>query len=166
MKIALDIDGCCLNWFKRACTILEFPLIANCWNVPQIQSNWDQILENPRFWTNLESMGEVKFEFDLYLTATPKRWREERIENLKQCGFPERPVVLSDDKITYCLENNIDVLIDDRTETIREGIAKGVEMIQIYPSYARYGIATPYNTSSLYGVPNILKTLEIWQKQT
>lgn len=166
MRVALDVDGCCLNWFKNACNILGLPLVANCWNVPQITNNWDQISKDERFFMNLETLSKPNFEFDVYLTSIPEQFTQHRIDNLKQNGFPDKPVVVEHNKLQYCIDNNIDLIIDDKPETIRQFVAAGKEAIQVYPYYSRYGVIHTYWVPSLEYVPEILETLKTWKKVT
>lgn len=139
MKVALDVDGCCLNWFENICHWYKEPVIAHDWNADFITDNWETIKDTARYWEGLRPMGKVNFHFDVYLTSMPEKWLAHRKENLDHYKFPDKPVVIEYNKVEWCIANKFDVLVDDRPETVREAINRELGVIQVYPYYARYG---------------------------
>lgn len=159
MKIALDVDGCCLNWFKRVCEVYNKPLIAEKWDVDWILDNWKEIADKPDCWIGLEALDYPNFDFDIYLTSIPERWIYARKANLFSLDFPNRPVIISHDKINYCLDNGIDLLIDDRPKTILEAQEKGLACVQVYPYYAQYPTVGNWVVDKISELPSIINKI-------
>lgn len=157
IKVALDVDGCCLNWFKRVCEVYQRPYRAEKWDVDWIKEHWSRIENNPACWVGLEALDYPNFEFDLYLTSIPEKWIYARKANLFSLDFPNKPVIVSYDKINYCLDKGIDLLIDDRPDTVIEAQEKGLKCIQVYPHYAQYPTVGTWVVEKISEIPSILE---------
>ena len=159
MRIALDVDGVILNWYYNALNLLELfeerLLYPDDWNVPEILDNWDIISHNKCFWKNLQPLSNPRkwdIKPDLYLTAMPEHWYDLRNSNLRLIGCPKAPLVISQNKLQYCLENDIDLLIDDRPETVKEFVDAGHsdKIMQFMTYYAQWPLVK--GVRGLYGL--------------
>lgn len=115
---------------------------------PSSITNWwtDWIGDSIDLWKDNEKLirtlpvlhepHEITYDFDVYLTSLPEDLIPARIEWIKNHGFPDKPVVMRHDKLSYCEENGFDVLIDDKPSTIKEFRARNtVQIIQFVPDY-------------------------------
>ena len=146
MKIAIDVDGVLLDFYRNAFQIIEGNSLKKNsvpkWDCPLISNNWHLIENNPIFWKDLTPIiqpHEIDFDFDMYLTAIPDQHLKLREKNLYSLGYPKKPVVVSNDKIHFCEKNGIDVLIDDKVKTVQDGQkSEKVTVIQFYPYFANW----------------------------
>ncbi len=139
MKIAFDVDGVILNFYHKA--LPNKNNFVQFWDCPELGKIWHQIKDDRDLWCNLESMLDFKkinFDFDIYLTAIDPNFIECRQLNLLKVGWPKKEVVASDRKIEYCIDNKIDILIDDKPSTIQQCIDNDIKCIQFYPSFAAW----------------------------
>lgn len=160
MKIALDVDGVCLNWFKRVCEVYNKPYVAEVWDLPWIKEEWSSISKHPECWIGLEAIDYPNFDFDIYLTSMPDIWLYVRQANLYSLDFPIKPVIISHDKVNYCLDNGIDLLIDDRPQTILEAQKAELACVQIYPEYARYPIVGDWFVDKISELPSVINKIK------
>lgn len=140
MKVAIDVDGVCLNWFENLCKHFNRECIAYDWNIDWIEKHWFDIETDEKFWKDLPLLGIPKIDFSVYLTAMPKRWLRVRKDNLDKYGFPDKPIVVEEDKIEWCLANKFDIIVDDKPSTIKSAREAGLKAIQVYPHYAKFEI--------------------------
>ncbi len=141
MKIAFDVDGVILDFYGKV--FPNFTGKVPDWNCPNLRHIWHQIKDDVDIWCNLEKIlnwENINFDFDLYLTAIDPKYIECRKYNLINMGWPEKLIVASDDKVNYCLNHDIDILIDDKPSTILEAKTKGLKFIQFYPYFADWEI--------------------------
>jgi len=156
MKIALDIDGILANFYKHFSDKFNLPYkpvseyglgYPNSWWLEKFE-----LLDN-NFWETipvLNSYKEIKFDFDIYLTAMPQKFKNARISWLSKNNFPDKPLHISEQKVKFCLENNINVLIDDKLETVNQAASKNIFPIQYIPPY--------YTDQMISKNPNVFKT--------
>lgn len=140
MKVAIDVDGVCLNWFGNLCKHFNRECVAESWDIDWIEKHWFDIETNEKFWKDLDILGKPGFNFDVYLTAIPKKWLAVRKDNLDKHGFPDKPIIVEEEKVDWCIANKFDLLIEDKPDTIREARNKGLRVIQVYPYYAKYKV--------------------------
>ena len=163
LKIAIDVDGVLLNWYKNYCYMqgLKYSY-TKTWDV--VKGSFAPIANNINYWKNLEPIirpNEIEFEFDVYLTSMPKEWLDARKKNLYDLGYPKVPVVATFDKYKYCIENDVDILIDDKPATAEKfQDHPNTKLIQFIP---QYGIWNPVNEEMSFYTPErmneIIKSL-------
>lgn len=143
MRIGLDIDDVVAQFFPAMCRKVGRACERiNIWDgeveAAFVRLNMRKVEGNSRFWLNLVPLSrpeDITFDFDYYVTSSPKAMIQYRIEWLRMHGFPMRPVIYSSDKLKTMHDLNLDVLIDDNPSTltmIKEG---GKIPIQFIPSY-------------------------------
>lgn len=125
-KGVLDCDGVILNFYGQMLTKAgKSPSEkVNSWYTDWITPYYNEVQKDYIFWSTLPMISpdsnEIPFDFDCYLTAVPKGMEKAREENLKNLGFPNKPVVRSKDKWKWCKDNGIYFIVDDRPSTCRE----------------------------------------------
>lgn len=145
LKIAVDVDGVLLDSYGHLMKTLDKKMrMLDQWSDEEINKDFKLITDIPKWWEDipkLTSPSAIDFDFECYLTAIPKRLRFQRRMNLMTEGFPNKPVVPCFDKIDYCLKNGINVLIDDKEETIIQARNFGINGILVKPYYysEKYG---------------------------
>lgn len=77
--------------------------------------DFESSLDDKDFWMSIPVLtkpSEIWFEPKCYIThrRIPKEWTEDW---LADNGFPIRPVIYSGEKGQACLDNNVDIMIDD-----------------------------------------------------
>ncbi len=105
----------------------------------------------------LSSPAEIDFPVWCYLTSIPLDKAGERIENLYNLGFPQAPVVICEDKLTYCQKARIDWLVDDKPTTVEQFKAADQNIIQFMTYYAKWEpVKDIPSIKSLLDVNNII----------
>lgn len=141
MKIALDCDGVLANFYLEICRKFNRPVeTIDDWEVPWIAENFNSIIDDYDFWVNLPILThpeEISFEFDYYITSLPEHLKPAREEWLKKNKFPDKPVVISFEKEKTMLELGVDIIIDDKYQTIKEVSDSGLIGIHYLPYYFR-----------------------------
>lgn len=92
------------------------------------QEYLDKCEHNKDFWYGLEAIAlpaDIPPQAVAYITSSPKNMVDVRIEWLKKHGFPTLPVIHSKDKALTMRRLGIDILIDDRLETVESVQAIG-----------------------------------------
>jgi len=139
MKIGLDVDGVLANFNLAVSRFHNKPHITtNSWEQDWITELFHTIEHDDEFWDELPVLShpeEITFEFDYYITAVPEHKKQNRINWLKKNGFPDKPVIVSDEKLETMRELGVDVLIDDKYSTIKEVQEAGLIGIHFIPSY-------------------------------
>jgi hypothetical protein len=124
MKVGLDVDGVLANFYLTTCNKYGAPYEkVTKWEVPVIETNLSEIIEDKDFWDDLIVLNhpeKLTFDFDYYITAIPNNMLDSRIEWLEKHGFPKKPVIVAEDKLTVCRELGVKVLIDDKPSTLQE----------------------------------------------
>ncbi len=137
--IALDVDGVILDFYKHMCDFLNRPMeILSSWSIDYINDNFHLILDDKEFWRTLPSItkpNEIPFEFDYYVTALPPHQRDSRILNLLSLGYPQKDVIVCDNKHETCKRLGIDILVDDKPSTIETCREHGINAIFFRPYY-------------------------------
>lgn len=161
MRIALDVDGCIANFYKAACKKydIEYGMVEQ-WETPFIEENWDAISADTDFWRTLELMNSVDFEFHCYLTSIPTHIIEHRQFWIDSNELPNRPLIVSYDKVAVAVEHELDILIDDKPDNIEKWIKSGRKAIQYIPHYSNMPLKSPYYTNDFGEIKNILKCLK------
>lgn len=161
MKVALDVDGVIANFYKAACEKFDEEYEdVETWDTPFILHNWNEIVADTEMWRTLEVMNTVDFEFHCYLTSVPESVVEHRQHWLDNNLMPERPLMISYDKVAMADEHGLDVLIDDKPDNIEKWIKSGRKAIQYVPHYSKMEIKSPYYTNDFSELKHILKELK------
>lgn len=163
--IALDIDDVLAQFYPAMCKRFNMPCKRiNIWDAQGdaffVASNFHIIENSKRFWLNLEAEsrpGDINFNVDYYITASPPLMQEHRRAWLNAMGFPNAPVLFSSDKASEMRIRGIDVLIDDQPRTLKDVKANGFIPIQYVPSYMSDEHEDLNIIRHLSEVPNVLK---------
>ena len=151
MKRALDVDDVlagfvphAYNWFGK-----ELKKV-NYWDVPTMEvelgEGWfNKIANEEKFWSTLPVLShprDINFDFDYYLTSFPIQMLHLREKWLKEHGFPNKDIVVANDKLKACKELGVGVLIDDKPATIQslqDSEIKGIHFINHYAGFDMVG---------------------------
>lgn len=142
-KIALDIDDVLASFYPGFCKFLGLPeKRVDIWDGKNeckwIIDNFDKIKNNKQFWFNLDKLStpeSINFKVSYYITSSPKEVVNIRRTWLIHNGFPHAPVISTKDKLLFMKENNIDILVDDKLETIQNINNNGKIGLQFKPNY-------------------------------
>lgn len=118
---------------------------------------------NNEFWENIEilhSSTEIDFEFDIYLTSIPSKMYNARKKWLEKNNYPDKPLVVTHDKLQACKDYNINIIIDDKPQTIIDCKKEGIKTIQFLPPYVSWKSYGDYNTRYFDEISKILKQIE------
>ena len=167
MRIGLDIDDVVAQFFPAMCRkVGKACERINIWDgvdeAAFVRLNMPKVEANNRFWLNLVPLSrpeDFTFDFDYYVTSSPKAMIKYRIEWLRMHGFPIRPVVQSMDKLKTMHDLNLDVLIDDKPATLDKIKDAGFIPIQFIPPYMRIEREDLNPIRHLSQVNEILKNL-------
>lgn len=154
MKIALDVDDVIAAFTPHAFEYLgkTLPDKIDYWSVEemdrQLGKGWfHDILEHEEeFWTSLPALSDPKdidFKVYCYMSAFPTKMFHTRYEWIKAQGFPDAPLILTMDKVNTCEHLGIDILVDDKPDTIRKlenSDTVGVHFITPYAGFEPEGI--------------------------
>lgn len=165
--IALDIDDTLAQFYPAMCKRLSLPCKRiNIWDgageASFIANNFYIVENSKRFWLNLEKESrpeDINFEVDYYITSSPPLMRQHRKAWLDAHGFPNAPILISNDKIQTMRQRGIDVLIDDKPSTLEAVKQNNFIPIQYVPSYMSDERPHLNIIRHLSEVPNILNNL-------
>jgi len=137
---SIDVDGVILNFHRHIYEFhgMEMPTGLTQWDQPEVWELWRQVEHNHQFWQSLPPMADPNDlpDFDYYITAIPEHLKESRILNLKNCGFPDKPVIaVQGSKLNICLELGVKMHVDDKHETVMELNSNGVFCYKFKPPY-------------------------------
>lgn len=137
--VALDVDGVLLDSYGHLMTTLGKDVrMLDQWSDSEINRQFGKMMKDVKWWESIPQLvppSAITFEFDCYLTSIPEHLVEARTKNLKDLGFPIKPVIACHEKVSYCLSNNIEVMIDDKLETVEKCRIYGINGILIKPYY-------------------------------
>jgi len=143
MRIALDIDDTLAQFYPAACKYFGKEVVqTDIWDMDGyasfIPQNYEEILHNKKFWTNLEILSppeSINFDFFCYMTSLSVERFDERVRWIESNKYPNKPIIFTEDKISMCLSLGIDVIIDDKPQTIEEARSVGILGILFRPPY-------------------------------
>ena len=161
MKIALDVDGVLANFYLEFCKLHKMPhKTITEWEVKWIAEKLHTVDNNEDFWLRLpiiNSPESISFDFDCYITSIPEQMKSIREQWLIKNGYPNKPVIVSHNKLPTMLKLGIDVIIDDKYSTIKSVSDAGLLGIHFIPYFLNPPIIHSINTKHLYDVPEIIK---------
>lgn len=166
MKIALDIDdvlaaftphvhahyGKNLERCDYWCFKTMGEKFGESWfttDIQHLREFWDTL-------PTLSSPSDIDFEVACYMSSFPSGMFESRMNWLRDHGFPERPLVISRNKLKDCLHLGIDVMVDDKPATIQEMIGSPVKGIHFINHYAGFEPVGDYIVNNLKEVRKFL----------
>lgn len=163
-KIALDVDGVLLNFYKHFCDWhgVKEKKSNKDWHMPWVAENFSNIAKSNEFWSTLPLLASpefIGFDFDYYLTSLPPSQAVSRKKNLLNLGFPDKPVVVTRNKVIKAKELGVELLVDDKPDTIRQFRANGLKAIYYKPYYFCPKIELALNPVTNWGELNRLVKL-------
>lgn len=165
IKVALDVDGVLANFYKTVCKKYDKPYeTVKEFYVPWLTKVWMSDLQNnDDFWKSLDVLNEaynISFDFDMYLTSVPDDMFSARVDWLYKNGYPPKPVEISHKKADFCVKHQVDLLIDDKPQTIEECVKKQVFAIQFIPYYSEMPFKTAQTVRHLYEVNKYIEVIQ------
>lgn len=158
MRIALDIDDVLAGFASGVHEAFDREVIPhNHWDSDDLtghillkvnlhgdvigytQAYLDKCEHNKEFWYNLEPISlpaDVSKDVVCYITSSPKNMVETRIKWLAKHGFPTLPVIHSKDKAVTMERLGIDVLVDDKLDTVLAVRKAGLKAVHFKPWYS------------------------------
>lgn len=165
-KIGLDVDGVLANFeLAMAKHFKKQHLTSYGWDVQWITDLIHKIEADEEFWENLPIISHpeaITFDFDYYITAVPPAMKGARERWLKKNGYPDKPVIVSDEKVKTMIELGVDVLIDDKISTIKEVHAAGLCAIHFVPPYM---ITNDIQINNIKHLSQVNEIVERWVKE-
>jgi hypothetical protein len=162
MRVALDVDDVIAGFYEAACRKCNVPFNdrVDHWEQPFISENWDDIASDTEFWRTLRVINKVDFEFSCYLTSVPNHIIEHRQFWIENNDIPNKPLIVSYDKVEMADLHDLDVLIDDKPENIELWINSGRQAIQYIPHNFEMPIKSPHFTNDFSEIKHILDKLK------
>lgn len=165
IKIAIDVDGVLANFILAICRKFKQPFIS----VQQFYQSWldfSKVVDNFDFWKKLPVLNPpeaLTFDIHCYMTSLPKGMKVARKKWLKNNGFPVKDVVISHHKHKTCKKLGIDLLIDDKPETIIKCKENAVFAVQYVPYYSNMPVVTKANIKHLPEADRYIKAIELFK---
>lgn len=168
-RIALDVDGVLSNFYLTICQKFDKPYgKLKQWNTPWIEDVFHEIENDYDFWNNmliLNQPDKITFDFDCYLSSFPEPMFDARLDWLYKNNYPLNPLFQADDKLKWCKILEINILIDDKPETVKqinEANIDNLKAILYMPPYAEYeniDKIVPKNTQIIRNLSEINKII-------
>lgn len=146
--IALDIDDVLCRftphvhkYFNKELEKLDYwcPIVMN----GKFGEGWflGHIAPDEEFWATVPVLSlpeEIDFEFDYYISSFPREMYDVRMKWLKENKFPDKPLICSSNKLETCKELGVNVLVDDKAETIHHLLKNDILGIHFINEYAGF----------------------------
>lgn len=154
--IACDVDDCLAAFTPHAHKFYEKEMEkCHYWCTHTMDAkfgkDWfNKIAPVEEFWKTLPRLSDPKdidFEISYYISAFPQEMYQLRVDWLKEHGFPDAPLVVSMNKVETCKELGVDVLIDDKPQTIISLQGTGITGIHFMTEYAGFDPVGNYITN-------------------
>lgn len=144
-RIALDIDDVLAGFFPHACEKFDkLETKCNIWDGVGVNKwivdGFADITKDLDFWRTMPVISRanaIDFEVAAYITYSPLEVAEIRKEWLEKHGFPQAPLLNTQNKLKTMLENDINVIVEDRVSTVNaiNNSGLGVVALQFKPPY-------------------------------
>lgn len=142
MLIGIDIDGVCADFIGRAAEVILdkygmdiFPILAKKPKDKESEETYNlcqeyiaEVAKDESVYKDLKAVKDAAASikdligegFDIvYITSRPEEFKEVTLSWLRNHGFPHpEKVVFTNDKGTYCRDNHLDWMIEDRLPLI------------------------------------------------
>ena len=156
MKIAIDIDDVLAAFTPYSHTFFGKEL-SKCdyWSVEEMDKilgkGWfsDKISKEVDFWKDIPILSNpetIDFEFEYYISSFPIERYDERVWWLIKNNFPSKYLIHSMDKLKVCKELEVEMLIDDKPETVRKFRENGLKALHFITPYAGFNPVGEYIT--------------------
>lgn len=161
--VALDVDGVLANFYLAICQKFGKPYdVVTSWGIDWINQNFKEIKTDSDFWLLLPLLNvpySINFQFDYYVSSFPIEMMKERERWLEMYGFPNKPLIQSDDKVKTAKELGITTIIDDKPSTIIDFVNNGLEGVMYVPYYFD-DIMIPKNVPFIRHLPEFNKIIK------
>lgn len=171
MLVGLDVDGVISNFYRSMCEKYGESYetkIDKYYGIPFIDDNFKYIIDDVDFWDNLHILNDptnINFEFEYYITSLPPKMFDSRVKWLNKHGFPDKPVIVTEDKLNKCKELGVEILIDDKPTTIEQfNDDPDLHIIQFIPEYTKFKPITEYYTRDLNTIDELITKIKINEK--
>jgi len=167
MTVALDVDDVLaaftphvFRYFRQDIEECDYWCVKGM--AKRFGKDWftGKISKDMGFWKTLPVLSfpeYIDFEFDYYISSFPEWLYDEREWWLARNKFPEKPLIHTMNKVEKCKELGVDLLIDDKPQTITECKEAGINTLHFIPYYAGFKPIGKYITS--------LKHVNTWLKK-
>jgi hypothetical protein len=156
MKIALDVDDVLAAFSSHAAAFHGEPLKKmDYWYYEDMDEylgvDWfKKIAPVEEFWKTLPILNpasDIDFNVDYYISSFPVEMFQHRVDWLKKYGYPDAPLIVASNKLEKCLELGIDVLVDDKPDTMRLFLGSPIKGIHFITPYAGFEPVGDFVTS-------------------
>lgn len=159
-KVALDVDGVIADFYLAVCKKFKKPYISiSDWEIDWIRNNFHKIEKDESFIRTLPLLNPpetITFEFECYMTSLPEKLLDQRQEWLLTNGFPDKPIIISNEKEKTMLEMGINILVDDKPDTIKKvNDIDGLIGIQYIPKYWDFQSSPPVGPYHVWHLPDV-----------
>ncbi|BAV39286.1 hypothetical protein BPT24_160 [Tenacibaculum phage pT24] len=170
-KVGVDVDGVFLDFYRHLCNRKGIDMMMlDEWTNDEINEVFYSIIGDNEFWQTIPALNIpeiITFDFDYYITALPPEHENDRKINLRNLGFPDKPIIVSIDKVNDCIKHGIGLIIDDKISTIEECNNAGLETIHYKPNYYTHKYAEGYpSVRSMLKVGQLVKQFQARNKNT
>ena len=163
IKIALDVDGILANFYLAVCQKFnQIHSLIKTFHIPWLKFN--EISKDSNFWVRLPIISppeSIVFDIECYMTSIPEKMKYARKRWLLINEYPDKEVIVSNQKHVDCKLLGIDLLIDDKPETIRQFRDVSMFAIQFIPYYSNMTVETKANIRHL---PEAVPYIELIEK--
>lgn len=164
--IAIDVDDVLAAFTPHAHAFHKVPMEkCDYWNErimdERLGTHWfsKHIAPVEDFWRTLPVLSkpeDIDFDFHYYISSFPSEMYDLRVEWLKVNGFPNKPLIVANDKLKQCEHLGVNVMIDDKPSTIRNMIGSSVKGIHFVNHYAGFEPVGDYIVNNLREVKKFL----------
>lgn len=151
-KRALDVDDLLAAFTPHAHSFFgkQLETKLDYWSVPHMDSvlgqGWfSKIAPVKEFWETIPTLSapsSIDFDFDYYISSFPQDMYDVRVEWLKKNGFPDKPLIVTNDKLNKCLQLGVGLIVDDKPEfmkTLQDSPVRGIHFITHYAGFEPVG---------------------------
>lgn len=139
--LSLDVDGLLADFDAGMRYKFNLPFeYYSEWDVPRLNLLFHYIENDYDFWVNLpvlNSPDKIDFKFDYYLTSIPYKMKNARYEWLMKNGYPDKPILVYNNKLHGCRDFNITHHVDDKHSTVIELNNNGIRCLKYIPYYMK-----------------------------
>jgi hypothetical protein len=158
MIVSLDIDGLLADFDMAMRNKFNLPFeYYQTWSVDRLNLLFHYVENDPEFWRTMPMLNgpeRIKFKFDYYISAIPPNMKGARQDWLSNNGYPNVPLIVTDDKLQACRHLGIDLHVDDKESTVLQLNSNGINSLKYIPYYMKE-LPTPYDFHD-FNILNIL----------
>lgn len=93
------------------------------------------------FWNTLPILSkpeDITFDFECYMSSFPEDMYDLRVEWLRKHGFPDKPLIVVENKLKTCKQLGINTIVDDKPLTIENFNKAGLIGVHFMSEYAGF----------------------------